>query len=417
MGLTMKERKAITRELSERYKEATKKEKGVILNQFTALTGYNRAYASYLLITHGKTMKVAKGRVIKADVKIKAKRQRKRYYDDSVKRVLTKIWMIYSYPCGKRLKPILGEAVARLKGFGEISIDRDTEERLSKISASTIDRLLREEKKKYELKGRSHTKPGTLLKSQIPIRTFSEWDERRPGFIEVDLVGHEGGDPRGEFIQSLCAVDIYSGWTEIDAVRNKAQKWVFEAIDKMRGRLPFELLGLDSDNGAEFINDHLYRYCLSNKITFTRSRKYRKNDNCYVEQKNYSVVRKYTGYFRYDREEELQILKELYMYLRLYINFFQPVMKQISKVRIGSKVIKRYDTAKTPYQRLLEFPQISDTVKRKLKGQYESLNPAELYRHIVRLQEQLIEMVTYKKTERSKKPVCHRRSNSCYAYV
>jgi hypothetical protein len=272
MGLTMKERKAITRELSERYKKATKKKKGLILDEFTALTGYNRAYASYLLTRHGKTMKVAKGRVIKADAKIKAKRQKKRHYD-SVKSILTKIWIIYSYPCGKRLKPILGEAVARLKGFGEISIDRDTEERLSKISASTIDRLLREEKKKYEIKGRSHTKPGTLLKSQIPIRTFSEWDEQRPGFIEVDLVGHEGGDPRGEFIQSLCAVDIYSGWTEIDAVRNKAQKWVFEAIDEMRGRLPFELLGLDSDNGAEFINDHLYRYCLSNKITFTRSRK------------------------------------------------------------------------------------------------------------------------------------------------
>jgi len=185
----------------------------------------------------------------------------------------------------------------------------------------------------------------------------------------------------------------------------------------MRGRLPFELLGLDSDNGAEFINDHLYRYCLSNKITFTRSRKYRKNDNCYVEQKNYSVVRKYAGYFRYDTEEELQVLKELYRYLRLYINFFQPIMKQVSKVRVGSKVIKRYDTAKTPYQRLLEFSHISDTVKRKLERQYELLNPAELHRHIVRVQEQLIEMVAYKKTERSMKPVYHKRCNSCYAYV
>jgi len=195
MGLTMKERKAITRELSDRYKKATKKQKGVILNQFTALTGYNRAYASYLLSSHGKTLRVTRNKVIRADVKINAKRQKKRHYDDSVKSILTKIWIIYSYPCGKRLKPLLGEAVARLKGFGEISIAKDTEERLSKISASTIDRLLREEKKKYELKGRSHTKPGTLLKSQIPIRTFSEWDEQRPGFIEVDLVGHEGGDP------------------------------------------------------------------------------------------------------------------------------------------------------------------------------------------------------------------------------
>ena len=176
MGLTMKERKAVTRELFNRYKKAKKKEKGKILDEFTALTGYNRAYASYLLNRDGRTLKTSKNTVIKADARMKVKRQRRRYYED-IKKPLTKIWVIYSYPCGKRLRPILGEAVARLKEFGEISIDRDTEEKLLKVSAS-IDRLLREEKKKYELKGRSHTKPGTLLKNQIPIRTFSEWDNR-----------------------------------------------------------------------------------------------------------------------------------------------------------------------------------------------------------------------------------------------
>lgn len=186
----------------------------------------------------------------------------------------------------------------------------------------------------------------------------------------------------------------------------------------MTRRLPFPLLGIDSDNGAEFINAHLYRYCLSNKITFTRSRKYPKNDNCYVEQKNYSVVRKYVGYFRYDREEELQVLKELYRHLRLYINFFQPVMKQVSKVRIGSRVIKRYDTAKTPYQRVLEANDVSSAIKEKLISQYKGLNPAELYRQIVRLQNKLIEMATRKKeVRRSVKPICHRKSNSCYAYI
>lgn len=417
MGLTMKEKKAITMEIAQRYQKARKKQKRIILDEFTALTGYNRAYASYLLSNHGKTVKTGKRTAIKADVRKKVKRYRERHYE-SVKKPLTMIWQILGYPCGKRLKPILSEAVVKLKEFDEINIDRETEEKLLRISASTIDRLLKEERKKYELKSRSHTKPGTLLKNQIPIRTFSEWDEQRPGFLEIDLVGHEGGNPRGEFIQTLCSVDICTTWTEIDAIKNKAQRWVFEAIDEMRNRLPFPLLGLDSDNGAEFINDQLYRYCLSNGITFTRSRKYRKNDNCYVEQKNYSVVRKYVGYFRYDREEELQVLKELYRHLRLYINFFQPVMKQVSKVRIGSRVIKRYDTPKTPYQRVLEANNVSDAIKKELRRQYKELNPAELHRQIVRLQNKLIEMVTLKEQVRkSAKPICHRKSNSCYAYV
>ncbi|WP_083816150.1 integrase catalytic domain-containing protein [Thermodesulfobium narugense] len=214
-------------------------------------------------------------------------------------------------------------------------------------------------------KGKTYTKPGSLLKSQIPIRTFSEWDESIPGYLEIDLVGHEGGDLRGEFIQTLTAVDICTGWIEIDALRNKAQRWVFESIDEIKKRLPFKLFGIDSDNGAEFINHQPHRYCVENNITFTRSRKYRKNDNCYVEQKNYSVVRKYVGYFRYDREVELITLKRLYESLRLYINFFQPVMKQISKERIGSKVTKKYDKARTPYQRILENPGVEKIDKEK----------------------------------------------------
>jgi hypothetical protein len=413
----MKERKAVTKEVAQRYRKASKKQKGVILDEFTALTGYNRAYASYLLSNHGRTVKVGKETVIEADANKKIKRHRKKHYE-LIKKPLEKIWEVYGYPCGKRLKPILSEAIAKLKSFREINIESLAEEKLLKISASTIDRLLKEEKKKYELKSRFHTKPGTLLKSQIPIRTFSQWYEGGPGFLEIDLVGHEGGDPRGEFIQSLTGVDICTGWTEVDAIRNKAQRWVFEAIDNMKNRLPFELLGLDSDNGAEFINDHLYRYCLSNKITFTRTRKYRKNDNCYVEQKNYSAVRKYAGYFRYDTAEELQLLKELYRHLRLYLNFFQPVMKQVSKMRAGSKVMKRYDTAKTPYQRVLEASEVSDAIKERLKIQYKELNPAELHRQIVRLQNKLIEMAILKEEVRkSAKPICHRKGNPCYAYI
>lgn len=417
MGLTMKERNAVTKEIAARHRRAAKKQKGIILDEFTTLTGYNRSYASYLLNSHGKKVRVNPKTVIQADVREKTKRQRQRFYDKKVKRVLMQIWEMMSYICGKRLAPIIKELIAKLKEFKELAIDMKTEQKLLKISSATIDRLLSDEKKKFQFKGRGHTKPGTLLKSQIPIRTFSQWDEQRPGFLEIDLVGHEGGDPSGEFMQSLDSVDICTGWVELDAVRNKAQKWVFEAIDAMKNRLPFDLLGLDSDNGAEFINDHLYRYCLQNRITFTRARKYRKNDNCYVEQKNYSAVRKYVWYLRYDTQEELMIMKELYVYMRLYINFFQPVMKQVSKTRIGSKIIKKYDKPMTPYQRVLESLYVSKDKKDAIKRQYKKLNPAELHRQIQRLQNRLYETAMLKKEIKKAKPICHKKSNSCYAYV
>jgi len=173
------------------------------------------------------------------------------------------------------------------------------------------------------------------------------WDEKEPGFVEMDLVSHDGGSARGDYIQTLDLTDVFSGWTETRAVRNKAQVWTFQALKEIRGKLPFQMLGIDSDNGGEFINAHLLNYCKEQKITFTRSRPYKKNDNCFVEQKNYSVVRRAVGYARYDTEEELEVLNQLYESLRLYTNFFQPVMKLAEKERMGSKVKKKYDKAKT----------------------------------------------------------------------
>jgi hypothetical protein len=308
---------------------------------------------------------------------------------------------------------MLKEVICILERHKEIRLDRDTRKKLYKISSATIDRLLAEERKKQTLKGRSHTKPGTLLKSQIPIRTFSEWDEKSPGFVEIDLVGHDGGDARGEFIQTLDVTDVCTGWTETQAVRNKAQVWVFEALKDIQGRLPFELLGIDSDNGSEFINDHLSRFCEDRHITFTRARPYRKNDNCFVEQKNYSVVRRAVGYYRYDTEEERNTLNELYGHLRLYTNFFQPVMKLIEKTRIGSKVIKKYDKPRTPYQRVLESPLVPDGKKQQLKGQYVTLNPAELKRKITKLQQKLLKMVSLKETLRKQHVNNNQGNESC----
>lgn len=406
MGLTMHEKKAVTREVAKRYQKVLKKQKGVILSEFTNLTGYHRTYASWLLRNQEKKifLKVnGKDVIAVLGEKGKTQRQRAREYDEKVLRVLRSIWEISDYLCGKRLASFIKEVMPALERFGELKLNDDMRQKLLNISPATIDRVLKEDKKKHTLKCRARTKPGTLLKHQIPIRTFSEWDELRPGFVEVDLVGHDGGDGSGEFAYTLDLTDVCTGWTETEAVRNRAQKWVFEALMNIEGRLPFKLLGLDSDNDSAFINDHLLRYCNETQITFTRTRAYRKNDNCFVEQKNYSVVRRNVGYLRYDTEDELKTLNELYKYLRLYTNFFQPVMKLKEKTRIGSKVIKRYDMARTPYRRVVESKYIDGAVKRKLKKQYESLNPAELKRTITKLQDRLIRLTTSKTKVKKKK--------------
>jgi hypothetical protein len=386
MRLTMKERRSVSAVVAKRYQKASKKEKGTILCEYTQLTGYNRCYAAFLLRNHGRRMRINNNTVLVGDFRKRVKRNRDRTYDEQVVKALKKIWLIMGFICGKRLKPELKEVIPILERYKEIELDKTIRERLLRISAATIDRVLAVERKKRSLRQRARTKPGTLLKHQIPIRTFSEWDEQTPGFVEIDLVGHEGGDPSGEYIQTLDMTDVCTGWTETQAVKNKARVWVFEALKEIRRRLPFRLLGIDSDNGSEFINDHLYGYCEQEKITFTRARAYRKNDNCYVEQKNYSVVRRWVGYHRYDTPQQLRLLNQLYSRLRLYTNYFQPVMKLEEKIRVGSKVKKRYDQPRTPYQRVLESPMVEKEHKKKLNQDYAKLNPAELRRQISSLQ-------------------------------
>ncbi|MGO9951596.1 MAG: integrase catalytic domain-containing protein [Dissulfurispiraceae bacterium] len=400
MGLTAKERRSATKVTAARYQKATKKLKGIILEEFAALTGYDRCYAAYLLRTHGKKVYAGGNTIFVADVGTKATKPRNRVYDKLVFTALLNIWSIMDCICGKRLAPMLKELVPLLQKHREITLDAATKGKLLTISAATIDRMLRAERKKQQLKGRSHTKPGTLLKHQIPIRTFAQWDDKRPGFVEIDLVGHDGGDPSGDFAQTLNVTDIATGWTEAQAVKNKAQQWVFEAITDMRVRFPFDILGIDSDNGAEFINNHLYQYCKEEKITFTRARSSRKNDNCFIEQKNYSVVRRAVGYMRHDTQLELEILNELYGFLRLYSNFFQPVMKLLEKTRIGSKVKKKYDKAQTPYQRVLASPDVPKETKKQLRSQYRKLNPAELKRKIENLQQRLIQVASNRHKKR-----------------
>ena len=397
--LTMKEKKKISKKMAQWYQKARKKEKGEILEHFVSLTEYSRCYASWILRNWGKRVTVYSGRsriVFVGEWKGYGKtsnRKGKRIYGEKVQAALKKIWYILNHPCGIRLAAYMQEIVSVLERHEELILDVETREKLFKISPITIDRLLRDEKKKWELKGKSRTKPGMLLKSQIPIRTFAQWDEKRAGFLEMDLVSHDGGEVHGIYAQTLSMTDIDTGWTEIAGVKNKSQKHVFAGLKKSIANFPFPVLGLDSDNGGEFINEHLQKYCEQEKITFTRSRPYRKNDSCYVEQKNWHIVRKTVGYWRYETDKELFLLNRIYGVLRLYTNFFQPQMKLMKKTRKGSKITKEYDDALTPYQRVLNCPEIDESIKKKLTKQYESLNPVELQRNLLGLQRLLLKAV------------------------
>lgn len=411
--LKMTERKSVTKALKKRYKKSAKREKGVILDEFCYLTEYNRKYAARAL----RSKRIGNKRAGRAG--------RRRIYGDDVLVPLRKIWSIMDGICGKRLAAVLPEMIESLERFGEIELSGEVKDKLLSISASTIDRMLAPERRKFTLKGRATTKPGTLLKHQIPVRTFSQWDEKRAGFLEIDLVSHDGGNPRGDFAQTLDMVDVHSGWTETKAVKNKAQVWVFEALKSAREDFPFQILGIDSDNGGEFINDQLTRYCVAEKITFTRSRPYKKNDSCHVEQKNWSVVRRNVGYLRYDSEKEVKILNELYGHLRLYTNFFMPQMKLIEKIRVGSKVKKRYDPPQVPYRRLLASEDIPDENKDRLREIYANLNPAQLRRMINKLQDKLYKFCASKQELREKEVfdakdfeyILDDATNKCLGYI
>jgi hypothetical protein len=374
----MDQRKAVTKHLARQYAKASKKDKGRILDQLCALTGWTRRHARRAL-TGALHPRPAHPR-----------KPRARIYGPEVLKPLTFVWATLNGPSGKRLQPFMAEVVEALERHGEVRLSEEVRSRLLAMSSSTIDRALAPERARLRVRGRSGTKPGSILKRQIPIRTFADWDDLRPGFCEADLVSHDGGSPYGEFCQTLDLTCVATGWTEPRALRNKAERWVTEAIDDISQDLPFPLLGLDSDNGAEFINMMLFRYCEARGITFTRSRPYRKNDNCFVEQKNWPVVRQQVGYARYDSPEELRALRDLYRVLRLYVNFFQPQMKLVDKTRHGATVAKRFDRARTPYRRVLESPFVAQEAKDRLQATYLGLNPAQLKRELTACQDRLL---------------------------
>jgi hypothetical protein len=388
----MSERRVLVKTHARGYQRAGKKEKGRIMEVFVQATGYNRVYAARLLRSHGRRIHLGGRTVVRVDAVSCVKRQRARIYGPVETELLKRLWEYLDYPCGKRLVEALPGALESLSRHGEIEESPQTSTKLLRMSSSTADRLLAAERRKETFLHRGGTKPGTLLKSQIEIRTFADWDEDRPGFVEIDLVAHEGGNSAGDFIQTLDVTDVHTGWSEQVAVLNKAQVWVLQALKQVRGRLPFPLLGVDSDNGGEFINADLLKYCRGERITFTRSRPSRKNDNCFVEQKNYSIVRRTVGYGRYVGTKALEELNHLYEWLRLRTNFFLPSMKLIEKHRHGSRVSKRYDKPKAPYQRVLESAHVCEEHKESLRYQFQSLNLAQLDREIRQSQARLLRM-------------------------
>jgi len=369
--MSLKSKRELLEVVRPRYLKASKAEKQTILDEFTCATGYHRKHAIRVLKNQRQVQNHLKGKT----------KTYKTIYRGEVVQVLEQIWEICGQICSKRLQPYLPEAIKVLERCQEIELSKDTKELLLKISSASIDRCLRPVRIKSP-HGLSTTKPGSLLKKLIPVRTFTEWDEERPGFMEIDLVAHCGNSTEGQYLNTLTCTDLSTGWTDVTALRHRSQEAVSEAIQQMRQRLPFPLLGIDSDNGSEFINDLLYRYCLDEKITFTRSRPYKKNDQAHVEQKNWSVVRHTVGYDRWETQQELVLLESIYDELRPYINFFQPSFKLIAKERIDNKTIKRYDPAKTPYQRVLERQDISLPAKARLMNLYLQLNPAQFRRQM-----------------------------------
>lgn len=365
-----KTRQDVVKKLAKEYKQVSKKQKGVLLSQLIGITGYNRCYARWIL-SHVPKQK-------------KQRRQKESQYQ-CVLAELKILWKTSNYCCGQLLVAAIPQLLPVLKRTGDLVVNRKQEQLLFQISSATIDRLLKNDRKKLGVKGRSGTKPGTLLKNQIPIKIYTPWDEQAPGFLEIDCVAHCGETLRGEYINTLDCIDLATCWSEKQALMGKSEKHTKEAFEEAEKRFPFLTKGIDSDNGSEFINWHFLRLAKERQITFTRSRPFKKNDQAHVEQKNYSTVRKIIGYKRLETEQELQILNQIYQLLSDYHNFFIPTMKLEKKERIGSKIKRIYGKPKTPYQRILEHPDISEKTKLELREKYQKLNPMWLQETIDRL--------------------------------
>ncbi len=374
--MTLAARRELALRTAVRYKNAARPEKKRILDEFLESTGFHRKHATRLL-----------NEILKGDRPRQERRGRPRLYGPAVQDALIAAWRTMNYICGKRLVPFLPELLPTLERHGHLVLSDRTREQLLEMSASTADRILRQFRVEHRPHGKSTTKSGQLLKHRVPIRTFADWEETRPGFMEADLVAHCGTHSEGPFLHTLVLIDVATGWTECLALLRRTEADILQALTTVRQLLPFPLIGLDTDNGSEFMNYGLLAYCERETIQFTRGRVRRKNDQCFVEQKNGSIVRQLVGYDRYEGSLAYRQLAELYRVVRLYVNFFQPSMKLTTKTRDGSRVRKRYDIAQTPYQRLSNLDALDRDLRDRLPSIYERLDPVDLLRQLEKLQD------------------------------
>jgi len=360
------------RSIHERYRRGGRTEKTAMLEEFCKVCGYNRKYAIWLLSRP----------LLQAGLRRRATRRSAIYSKASIV-TLAKVWEASGYLCSQRLKAAVPQWLPWIKKHFEVS--REVEQELLAISARQMDRRLNAHKRSAKRRLYGTTRPGSLLKHMIPIKT-DHWEVTLPGYLEIDLVSHSGASAAGEFIYTLDCVDIATGWVEREAVMGKGQLGVVAAMEQIEQRLPFPLRGIDSDNGSEFINGHLFNFCqqrpTSRSVKFTRSRPYKKDDNAHVEQKNWTHVRKLLGWDRYDTLEALNAINRLYQQLRIFQNLFQPSMKLTRKIRKGSRVIRRYDQPCTPLQRVLQVLQKTAPEIERLKTTLKTTDPFELSRRI-----------------------------------
>lgn len=371
--MSEKSRKEYLQEIKVRYKKATKKEKNKILDEFCQVCGYNRKYAIRLLNNNDAEKRESKrsGRP-------------KVYHSQHIIRFLKIVMRMTNLICSKRLKQAIPLWIEPYEISYCTKLSEPDKAKLLRISAATIDRLLSKDKRKLGKLGLSTTKPGSLIKKMVPIKT-NQWDESRPGFIEADTVAHCGTSTAGSFVYSLNTVDIATGWIETRAIWGKGQKSSYEAIRSIEKTLPFRIKGFDSDNGSEFLNYHLMSYFVERKhpVQYTRSRSYKSNDNAHIEGKNWTHIRQYLGYKRFDKIEIVDVLNQMYSSSwSLFFNFFIPSGKLLEKRREGSAIKKVHDIPKTPFQRLMEKDDIPKKKKDELLRLQKSLNPFALQTEI-----------------------------------
>ena len=382
----MHARKQYLAEVRKEYARADEKERRRLLDEAEKRTGYNR---KYLIRALNRTPRPQRW---------KQRRRRRAKYGAGLTSALIAVWDIFEQPCGQRLAPILAEQVEHLRRLGELGCSAVVAEQLQQVSPSTIDRLLRREKRVRRLRRNRNPNVQPLIYQKVPVKVAADWDTNEIGNVQVDFVLHCGRSTGGDYIHTISAVDIATNWWEGEAIAVRSQRATKTGLNQIRGRFPFRIQELHPDNDSALVNDLLWDWCREVKIRLSRSRPYKKNDNAWVEQKNWTHVRKVVGYRRFDNTTELRLLNEIYGVLRLYKNFFLPTIKLASKTRVDGRIKRIYDVPRTPYERVMGSRQVDRKTKQELRRIYVTLNPAELHRRLEELRDRL-EKTSAAKTE------------------